>query len=186
MKGISRRNKTSAISLTEESLISIEIAHRGAISETYFSAQANIPFTTLPSKFARRLVAPRMVAGELLVVDAEQAQHRRLQIVDMDRIFCRLVTELVARAVDDCVFKFLPIITIPKITVPRVWKCIHRSPRIISISWARSSDRKGWCRSGRLHITSILAPPSRHRPSWASFISGQNACVIGVNLLLLP
>ncbi len=185
MKGISRRNKTSAISLTEESLISIEIAHRGAISETYFSAQANIPFTTLPSKFARRLVAPRMVAGELLVVDAEQAQHRRLQIVDMDRIFCRLVTELVARAVDDCVFKFLPIITIPKITVPRVWKCIHRSPRIISNSSARRVDCNGWCSLGRLHLTRSAAV-SRHRPCWASFISGQNASVIGVNLLLLP
>ena len=137
------------------------------------------------AQIRQAIVAARMVVGELLVVDAEQVQHRRLQIVDMDRIFCRLVTELVARAVDDCVFKFLPIITVPKITVPRVWKCIHRSRRIISNSSARRVDCNGWCSLGRLHLTRSAAV-SRHRPSWASFISGQNASVIGVNLLLLP
>ena len=44
-------------------------------------------------------VAARVAVGQLLVVDAEQMQNGRVQVVDVDAVFDGVHAELVGRAV---------------------------------------------------------------------------------------
>ena len=46
------------------------------------------------------VIAALMAIGQEFVVDAEQVQHRRIQVVDMDGIFDDIVREIVRFAVD--------------------------------------------------------------------------------------
>ena len=46
-------------------------------------------------------IASGMPVGEPCVIQTEQMQNRGLQVVDVDRIFCRFVTEFVACTVND-------------------------------------------------------------------------------------
>jgi len=43
-------------------------------------------------------IAAGVAVGELLVVEPEQVQDRRVQVVDVDRVLDRLEPELVGRA----------------------------------------------------------------------------------------
>ena len=47
-------------------------------------------------------VAAGVAVGQLLVVEAEQVQHRRVQVVDVDLVLDRREAELVGRAVRPC------------------------------------------------------------------------------------
>ena len=47
-------------------------------------------------------VAPGVAVRQLLVVEAQQVQDRRLQVVDVDLLLDRLEAELVGRPVGQC------------------------------------------------------------------------------------
>jgi len=49
-------------------------------------------------------VSARVAEGEAFVVEAEQVENRRLQVVDMDGVDLRLEAELVRRAIDGAAF----------------------------------------------------------------------------------
>ena len=55
---------------------------------------------TLPADVRQAEVAAAVAIGELGVVDAEQVQHGRVQVVDVHRLLDRLEAEVVGRAVD--------------------------------------------------------------------------------------
>ena len=62
---------------------------------------ASIAFTTLPVHVGQAEVAALEAVGQPLVVDAEQVQHRGVQVVDVDDVLDGVVAELVGRAVGD-------------------------------------------------------------------------------------
>ena len=55
--------------------------------------------TTLPLDVGQAEVAALELVRQLLVVDAEQVQHRRVQVVDVDRVLGHVVAEFVGLAV---------------------------------------------------------------------------------------
>ena len=57
--------------------------------------------TTLPGHVGQPEVAALEAVGQPLVVDAEQVQHRGVQVVDVDDVLDGVVAELVGRAVGD-------------------------------------------------------------------------------------
>ena len=62
--------------------------------------QARISFTTLPCTSVRPKVAAGVAIGELLVIEAQQVQHRGVQVVNVDLLLDGLKAEVVGGAVD--------------------------------------------------------------------------------------
>ena len=63
------------------------------------SAYVRMPCTTLPNTSVRRKSRPLIAEGEPLVVDAEEVEHRRVQVVDVDGVLDGVVAEVVGGAV---------------------------------------------------------------------------------------
>ena len=62
---------------------------------------ASTLLTTAPGHVGQAEVAALRAVGQLRVIDAERAQDRRVEIVDMDRILHDVVAEVVGLAVRD-------------------------------------------------------------------------------------
>ena len=60
---------------------------------------ARMPLTTLPAHVGQAEVAALEAEGEPLVVDAQQVEHRGVQVVDVDHVLDGVVAELVGLAV---------------------------------------------------------------------------------------
>ena len=72
------------------------LAHLAALDQTRMSR------TTLPVHVGQAEVAALVAVGQPLVIEAEQVQDRRLQVVDVDRVLDDVEAEVVGRAVRSC------------------------------------------------------------------------------------